>query len=674
MSFRVTLLAGLAITLGSVSAFAQQAAPKPVGVVSHIKVLSDKVPDVSSVEAWKKAFITDQMTDQDKALAIWKSNGMFVYQDIPPVEHLHEGCVHDPIKSFNVYGYGMCCCASARVEALGRYLGMEARGWGLTGHSVPELKWDGSWHLLDASLLNYFTKDDGKIASVEEISAAVQGYLKEHPELKANNGKLSTFQQQDAWTGWKKGPGLLANCRFYGADGWWPARTHGWFSTMQEFDGTGGGADGKAFNYEYAYSMGYQVNIQLRPGERLIRNWSNTGMHINGQTGKGGEPGSLKPHDFLANARKFNNELEPKWPDVTTSRVGSGIYEYDLPLSDGSFALGMLRVDNIASKADDNAAPAIHLKDAGKQGILEFEMPSSYVYLTGKVAVNATVGDGGNVRFFLSDNNGLDWTDVATIDKSGQQTLDVSKQTLSRYTYRMRVILAGKGTGLDALKVTHDVQCSQRALPALAAGGNTITFSAGPSEGTVTIEGTSYGENKKNGGLLLTDFNPTLDKVANQYFQAQGDGATVTFPISTPADMKRLRFGAHYRLRDQRDAWEASVSFDGGKTFKVVDKQTGPYQGICKSMTVTDIPANTKEAQVRWTATVRNTTCLFLARIDADYAQPAGGFRPVQVTYLWEEGGIEQKDVHVARTPEDTWKIKCAGKPTMKSITLELAK
>ena len=39
------------------------------------------------------------------------------------------------------------------------------------------------------------------------------------------------------------------------------------------------------------------------------------------------------------------------------------------------------------------------------------------------------------------------------------------------------------------------------------------------------------------------------------------------------------------------------------------------------------------------------------ARIDADYKEPAGGFRPVQVTYVWEEGGLEKKDVHVATEP-----------------------
>ena len=102
----------LAALLGAATATGA-AAPEGPGIVSHIKVLSDKVADVSSLEAWKRSFIREGMSDEEKAVAIWKSNSSFVYQDAPPIEFLQEGCVHDAIKSFNVYGYGMCCCASA---------------------------------------------------------------------------------------------------------------------------------------------------------------------------------------------------------------------------------------------------------------------------------------------------------------------------------------------------------------------------------------------------------------------------------------------------------------------------------------------------------------------------------------------------------------------------------
>ena len=68
---------------------------------------------------------------------------------------------------------------------------------------------------------------------------------------------------------------MLADCPLYGWDGWLPAHTHGWYSTMLEYDGS------VYFPYEAGYSLGYKVNIQLRPGERLTRNWFNRGLFVN---------------------------------------------------------------------------------------------------------------------------------------------------------------------------------------------------------------------------------------------------------------------------------------------------------------------------------------------------------------------------------------------------------
>jgi hypothetical protein len=40
---------------------------------------------------------------------------------------------------------------------------------------------------------------------------------------------------------------------------------------------------------------------------------------------------------------------------------------------------------------------------------------------------------------------------------------------------------------------------------------------------------------------------------------------------------------------------------------------------------------------------------------------------------IWEEGGIEKRDVHIAREPHETYRITCESAPTMKSIVLRLA-
>jgi hypothetical protein len=44
----------------------------------------------------------------------------------------------------------------------------------------------------------------------------------------------------------------------------------------------------------------------------------------------------------------------------------------------------------------------------------------------------------------------------------------------------------------------------------------------------------------------------------------------------------------------------------------------------------------------------------------------------VKISYRWEEDGAEKTDVHVARKELESYAIGCAGKPRMKSITLEL--
>ena len=65
-------------------------------------------------------------------------------------------------------------------------------------------------------------------------------------------------------------------------------------------------------------------------------------------------------------------------------------------------------------------------------------------------------------------------------------------------------------------------------------------------------------------------------------------------------------------------------------------------------------------------------TLIFDFRIDADYVEPQGGFRPVKVTYVWEEGGVEKRDVHIARKPEETYTITCGDAPVMRSLIVGL--
>jgi hypothetical protein len=213
--------------------------PRPEAAWARQRSRRDRVEDVSSMVAWRRAFLRPGMSDPETALAVWETVVRFQHQEPPPVEGLQsDGCVHDAIKTFNVYGYGMCCCAAANIAALGRAAGLAARGRILHGHSVPELFWDGSWRMLDASLINYFPKADGSLAGVDELIAGVSGWLEGRPDLKGNDPGLRAFMRGG---GWRSGPEILRRSPFYDENGWLPAATHGWYSTMQEYDGSATG-------------------------------------------------------------------------------------------------------------------------------------------------------------------------------------------------------------------------------------------------------------------------------------------------------------------------------------------------------------------------------------------------------------------------------------------------
>jgi hypothetical protein len=300
-------------------------------------------------------------------------------------------------------------------------------------------------------------------------------------------------------------------------------------------------------------------------------------------------------------------------------------------------------------------------------------MPSSYVYLGGELALTATVAKGGGIDVAFSDNHGLDWKPVQTITASGAQKIDLKPLVFRRYEYLLRFTPKGAGNKLEALTIRHDIQHSQRALPALGQGANTIAFHAGPQEGTITLEGsTDLGNKGKQ--LVFTDFHPVANHCEAGSIRPTGRDGDMTFPVHTPGDMTRLRLHTFYRARDAKDGWDLQVSFDGGKTFRSVDKLGGPVVMMGKSTLVADVPPGTHDALVRYAGTQVNTAVVLNFRIDADYAEPHGGFRPVKVTYLWDENGTEKRDEHIAAKPEESYTIQCAVQPVMKSLTVELAR
>ncbi|MCL2645750.1 MAG: hypothetical protein FWD61_01950 [Phycisphaerales bacterium] len=685
-----------------------------VGIVSNIKIMSDKNPDdVSSPEAWKKSYIKDGMTDQEKAIAIWKTVVKYRHQDTPPGEGLEGGKgygnVHDPIKTFNVYGYGMCCCAASNIEGLARYIGMPARGRQINLHSVPEVWYNNSWHLLDASLMFYLIKpDDGLIASVDEMKKSIADWRKDHPEFQ-NATDLKNFSKNE---GWKKGPPLFATCQFYDKDGINRAGWHGWWSNMGEYNYkiqnshkivVPPDTQGEVNIYDYGAMMGYKVNVQLREGEKLTRCWHAkdiaTGLNRNG--GKRFEKFLEGDMTALGQQRDFG--------DLSPGRIGNGLLEYDA-MADSKLASTALTFDNL--KLDGGKLRAV---DASKPATLIVRMPCSYVYFGGEMTCNPIAA---GVKASLSLNNGLDWMPLAAFEQAGEQKTDLKPLIFNKYDYRVKLEFpAGSTAGLDALKFVNHVQLSQAPLPIITEGDNKLTFSAAQPEGTITVEANMNGDPETPLGKTMTiaDFHPILNGANIKRFAigttADADAkaaelddlskvlenpplhGSAIVPVTTPGDITRVRFAAHWRARNNTDGYVVSASFDAGKTWKEMAKFDLANSAKSGYFVFTDVPANSRTVQVKFDGTQSHSTEIFDLRIDVDYKEPAGGFRPVKITYAWEEGvppalppakgkaapaekphGTPKTAEHICYSPEETWTIHCGPGTVVKSYTVELAK
>lgn len=654
----------LTLQIASSTLQGQDNRPGEPSVVSNIRVVSDKTPDVSSFESWKKAAIKDGMTDEQKVLAAWETVVRFRHHDASPSEYLglvDSGSI-DAFKLFNVYGYCGGSTAQTAFLQLVRQLGFEARKFTVNRWESPEVRYGGAWHLFDPGLICYFRKPDGVVASVEELVGAVKEWHEQHPGLLGNDQKIKEFQNTP---GFKNGPPLLANCPTYDARGNFPLNFFGWFTAMIIFDGS----NKTPFLYEDGSSQGYRVNLQLRKGERITRNWGHRNLHLNAS--EGGKVDCLG-----ASPGKGVLYYTPAWGDLGNGRVGNGTHEYVVPLEDPNVRHSFLRTDNLAWKGEDRLPGLVHAKDASRPAEAELRMPSSYVYLSGELLLGATVS-GGSIDVFLSDSHGRRWTPVGSLTASGEQRLDLTPHVLRRYDYRLKFVLKGKGTELNSLRIAHDIQHSQRALPALDQGENRIAFSAGAAEGTISIEGA--GPKFKGKQVTYEDLGAVLTNIDTKKVEEGGPwvplGATgdVTFPVETPGELVRLRFGCAYKAGSKGEGWDLQVSYDDGKTFKTLDRASGPTRLSGKWLTASDAPAGTRKALVRYAGTSRADLILWRYRIEADYKEPRGGFAPVKITYRWEENGQPREDVHVSRSPDETYAIRCAQKPVLKSIVLERA-
>lgn len=640
----------------------------PPAVVAHVKLLTDKVDDLSSLGAWRQAVIQPGMKDQDKVLAAFDACLKYHHHDLTPNEYLglpNASCT-DAIKLFNVYGYCTGSGAHTAYLQLLRQMGIEARAWSVYKWGVVEAHYDGGWHYLDPGMLCYFLKPDGSIASVDDIVQGLKTWYAANPGFLNEDKKIRDYMKDP---GIAKGPEILRNCPTFDKNGAYPLNFFGWYTTMLVFNGM----NKTPFLYEEPHTQGHEMNLTLHRGELITRYWN--AEHLPTDWFKEKPPECLK-----AVPGKGVLYYTPKYGDLGNGRVGSGEVSYTVPL-DATLPAAALIADNLAYRwpgPQKEIRSGIGIQNAAHAAVLAFERSTGYLYAAAHIECTTQIADGGAIAVQVSLDNGRSWQAAGQFGAGPSQRIDLSSLVARHYRYRLKLTLTGAQTGLADLKISEQFQCSQRALPALGKGANKLSFSVGPQEGTVTVEGTSPKFKDRNPtweelGVRFEGIDATEAAKNGAIVARQGKVSSITVPIETPGDLKRLRFGGQFRAGDKAEGWDYQVSFDGGKSWNTVGRAAGPVRNSSHYIATEAIPAGSRQCLVRYQGDSQGNLVLFNFRVDADYALAGSGFVPVKMTYAYQEAGKPVTQAFTAKSAAETFNLSCGEQPVLTSIRLELA-
>jgi hypothetical protein len=482
-----------------------------LGVIEGPRVACDRWPDSHTLDAFVRDIIRLEgaRTDQEKVLALFVWNQRVMRHGYGYVEgatrevllqtSLREDAdqwrygVIDPVKILNVYGEGWCDTRSRLFHALCHAAGLKSETVSVFDPKVRVWYRDDDgverWHFFDPFRSWYvFTRDGSRIASYEELVT--------DPTLLTAPSKTSvpfsyTTEENRTW--------------MFQEDGTlFPQNAHTSFKLLPG---------------DY-----HRMDLSLRRGERLQLNWSAAGKYYGiYEDFREAHACTNGPHSHIFSgpgtehttfAKGGEQIIDPlNWPYVKNyyrpcdnpacpfagrpvKWYGNGVLTYEPDLSslaryrDGLYSWGSYR--NVASKPAPAGVPGLRPQRADEESWVLFRVDSPYVLVDGTIDVRARRGAAGDrCTIQLSVDKGDTWRDVWSAEGLGEQraTVNIGQQpwktnqssVVSQYGLLVRVMMKAADpatTGVDALRITGDLELNMFTLPMLQPGHNRIRFAA----------------------------------------------------------------------------------------------------------------------------------------------------------------------------------------------------
>ncbi len=577
------------------------------GAVYNLKIVTDASPDYSDVPSLIESATSRWETPEEKCWALFYWNHMARRQTSPMI--LHGMALTDPIRQFNDYGYTMCSTISGINCSLWDALGLKAKYWDISLHTVPEVEYGGRWHMYDNSMSALYTLCDGHtIAGVEDI------------------GKPGACAASD----WKTEPGHIA--RYHCLMG---TSANGFLTgadTVRALD-----EEYRCFNpnglkyrfYFFDWDRGHRYILNLREHESYTRHYRSLGDG---------------PEFFVPNQGKDPEKANPRY-----RLRGNGVWRFRPALTASS--LGKEGEDYRKITAVDPAglAPA----QLGEPGEVIFKIQGANVMTALRLRAAFHRESAADVnRIEVSTVNGRYWQTVWENDQTGEVSPDLKliSEVDGAYEVLVKVTLQAaeslSNSVLKEIEFEAATMLNSKTQPRLLLGKNTVYVGAGePTQSIVywpDLQGTNYEPyvvEEKN--IVSAAKHPGYMGVMHAV--KPNEEAFVVFGMDAPRDITRIRYGGRFYNRAPRSRIDLSHSFDGGRTWipSYSLTNTNPPWDVIHYETVNRVARGTRTVLFKYalssSAAGSDACSLYAVRMEADYRPADREFQPFDVTFNWSE-------------------------------------
>lgn len=575
--------------------------------VFNLKVLTDASPDYSDVPSLIRSATSRWETPEQKCWALFYWNHIARRQTTPMV--LHGMALTDPIRQFNDYGFTMCSTVAGINCALWDAMGLPAKYWDISAHTVPEVYYDGRWHMYDNSMSALYTLCDGRtlagVGDIGQTGACLASGGREEPGHIARYHCLMGTSPRGFLTGADTIRSLDEEYRCFNPNGL------------------------KHRSYFYDWDRGHRYILNLRDEETYTRHYHSLGT---------------TPEYYVPNQGKDPEQANPRY-----HIRGNGVRTFKPALTPDAWH----RTVHASRRVNVLPEGGIRPVEAGQPGDVIYKIEGANVITALKIRARfqrATAEDVTEVA--VSTVNGLTWHTVWRSMQIGDTPADLQlvDEVNGAYEVLVKLTLLGQAPArmvqLRSVEFEAVTMLNSKTQPRLLLGHNEVYVGAGPATESIVLWPDL--QDARAQPLLVDQKNMTSARRHPGYQGVMhavrgGEEAFVVFRIDAPRDLTRIEYGGRLYNRAPKSRIEFRHSFDGGATWIQTYALTNTAQpwDVIHYESVDAIPAGTRSALFKYSLvspTAGSDACsLYAVRMEANHQPADAQFQPLSVTFRWSE-------------------------------------